>query len=316
MALEQRVAFLCRSGSHGIRASRAPPRALPRAPGHPWRRVLRDNDRHAGCAPLHPRPDHHARAARLSARARLRAVRRRRDTRRGCDARRGDGAHRVGVARRGPQAGVRHSAVLRQGRDRPPVSPAPGLHVGVLRACARVRARSPLRADPRPGRGGRARRRSGEGRRRLQPLPERARQRVSPTRLAHRRPARPLLRPHAAGDAEHRPPPGPLQAGERRPPAHPRQPPAGLLVDVLPQAVLRVARRGPGRGVRRDRARRPDGARRPAVASSGAIALHGKGQPASLDVPALPDRSLRAQERRQPHAGVPPTRGVGARPSR
>ena len=39
----------------------------------------------------------------------------------------------------------------------------------------------------------------------------------------------------------------------------------------------------------------------------------GKGQPASLDVPALPDRSVRAEERRQPHAGVPPTRGVGAR---
>ena len=52
----------------------------------------------------------------------------------------------------------------------------------------------------------------------------------------------------------------------------PGQPPAGLLVDVLPQAVLRLARGGSGGGVRRDRAGRPDGPRRPALAPRGALA--------------------------------------------
>ena len=56
-----------------------------------------------------------------------------------------------------------------------------------------------------------------EGRRRHQSLPERPRQRVSAARLAHRRASRdPLLWPHAAADAERRPPPRPLHARERR----------------------------------------------------------------------------------------------------
>ena len=58
---------------------------------------------------------------------------------------------------------------------------------------------------------------------------------------------------------------------ERRPAPHSRQPPPGLLVDVLPQAVLRLAPARSGRGLRRDRARRPDGARRPALASRRAL---------------------------------------------
>ncbi len=87
-----------------------------------------------------------------------------------------------------------------------------------------VRSRRAVRADPRSRRLGRARRRRRERRRRHQPLHQRARQHSSAPRLAHRRPSRSLLPPHAEADAQHRASLGSLHRRQRRPPPHPRQP--------------------------------------------------------------------------------------------
>ena len=123
-----------------------------------------------------------------------------------------------------------------------------------------------LRADPAPGRRGRAGGRRGEGRRRREPLPERAGQRRSRPRLAHRRPARSLLRAPAAPDAQRGAAPGRLPGRERRAAPDPGQPPPGLRLDVLPQALLRE----PPRPTRRSsRSRRGPAISRCTTAGSG-----------------------------------------------
>ena len=69
----------------------------------------------------------------------------------------------------------------------------------------------------------------------------------------------------------------------------------------------------PAGGLRRDRAGRPDGARRPSVAPRGAVGAGRSGEPAALDVLAVPDRPVRAEGRRQPDSGLPQGGRVAAR---
>ena len=76
-------------------------------------------------------------------------------------------------------------------------------------------------------------------------------------------------------------------------------------------------RRRPGRGA----ASRPSPATSPCTTAASGTAsrarrTRGARQPAPLDVPALPHRPVRAEERRQPDAGVPPARRMAARPAR
>jgi hypothetical protein len=118
-----------------------------------------------------------------------------------------------------------------------------------------------------------------EGRRRREPLRQRARQRASAPGLAHRRASGPVLPPHAEADAQHRAAPRSVHRRQRRPPPHPRQPHAGVLVDVLSEAVLRQPRARPERSHHRDRAGRPHRARRAPLAPRRRIDPHG---PASL----------------------------------
>ena len=81
-----------------------------------------------------------------------------------------------------------------------------------------------------------------KGRRRREPVRQRAGERAPSARLAHRRSTGPLLPANAEADAQHRAAPRPLSGRQRRPAAHPRQPHAGVPLDVLPQAVLREPR--------------------------------------------------------------------------
>ena len=68
--------------------------------------------------------------------------------------------------------------------------------------------------------------------------------------------------------------------------------------------------------LRRDRARRFDRARRAALAPRRALAARRRAEPAALDVPAVSHGPIRAEERRQPDAVLPPAGRVGARAAR
>ena len=147
-------------------------------------------------------------------------------------------------------ARLRHPALLRPRSRRQTVAPAPRVHVGLLGIDPRLRARSALPADPRAGRTRRPHRRRREGRRGHQQLHERAGQRVSAARLAHRRAPRPLLRPHAAAV---------LNIGAPRSLyARTRTPDSGSHErgshDVLPEDLAAVSHSRGSEGLRRDRA--------------------------------------------------------------